>query len=345
MSQEHDPHHSERRARGDQTIGDDARTLDDLSLRQRLNPGRKSLQRLLLLAAGYVVLVAASVWLVDAPAHTAGSVSASGWLVPMVVLLAFVFQTMDSAAGMGFGTALAPLLLALGFDPLAVVPVLLIAQTAAGLVSAIIHHEFRNVRFSFKRGHNQATRLTLLLAGVGTIAVVASVVLAYLAIQVPDSAIKTYVALLVLVMGAAALIQRFARRGTPVYRPRRMLWFALIAGFNKGIGGGGYGPVVTLGQINSGVYEKSAAAITSLAESVVSLAGIAAFVAISTVGVELHFGLLPPLLAGSVLGAFVSPYLVRILPNRIFSVLIPIYAFGLGVIILANMYLPLASAG
>lgn len=319
-------------------IGAAAQALDGLPLRNRLRLGLGTVRKLLLLGAGYLGLIALSVWLVHDPVAVPGD--ASAWLIPAVVLLAFLFETMDSAAGMGFGTALAPLLLAMGYDPLAVVPVLLISEGVTGLISAAAHHEFRNVRFSLQGGANEATRLMLLIAGVGIVAIIGSVVLAYLAINLPDSIIKTYVALLVLLMGGVAIVRRFANRKTAAYRPRRMIAFAALAGFNKGIGGGGYGPVVTLGEIYSGVYEKSAAAITSLAEGLVSLAGIVAFFAISAVGVELDFALLPSILVGSALAAVASPYLVRILPNRIFSYLMPVYACAVGAIVMARLWLP-----
>lgn len=319
-----------------QVIGASARELDDRPVRDRLRLDPGSTGKLAWMIGGYLALIALSIWLIHEP--TRGQPVAMTWFIPVVVVLAFAFETMDSAAGMGFGTALAPLLLAMGYDPLAVVPVLLISEAVTGFISAAVHHEFRNVRFSLKNGANEATRLMLLIAGVGVVSIIGSVVLTYLAIELSDLVIKTYVAVLVLVMGCVAIVRRFAHRKA-AYRPKRMIGFAALAGINKGIGGGGYGPVVTLGAIYSGVYEKSAAAITSLAEGVVSLAGIAAFFAISAVGVNLDFALLPSVLAGSALAAVISPYLVRILPNRIFSYVIPVYAAVVGVIVLVKLSL------
>lgn len=333
-----------RAARGvviGRVIGASAQALDDLPIRARLRLESSSIKRLLLMGCGYLGMVALTVWLVQDPV---AATPASAWLIPSVVLLAFVFETLDSAAGMGFGTALAPLLLAMGYEPLAVVPVLLISETVTGLISAGVHHEFRNVQFSLKRGTNEATRLMLLIAGIGVAAIMGSVVLAYLALELPAFVIKTYVALLVLLMGCVVIARRFAKRGPVTYRSRRMIGFAALAGFNKGIGGGGYGPVITLGQLYSGVYAKSAAAITSLAEGLVSLAGVVAFFAISAAGVDLDFGLLPSALAGSALAAVASPYLVRILPNRIFSYLIPVYAVAVGVFVLFKLLLPASGA-
>jgi hypothetical protein len=251
--------------------------------------------------------------------------------VPVVILLALLFETIDSAVGMGFGTALSPLLLALGYDPLAVVPVLLLSEAVTGLLTAAIHHELSNVRFSFRGSLSEASRLSLIIAGTGVLSIITSVTVAYLALDIPKSAVQAFAAAMVVLMAVAALARRFGKRRTE-YRPKWMIGFAAWAAFNKGIGGGGYGPVLTLGQLYSGVYEKSAAAITSLAEGATSLAGVVTFLALNAAGVKLDFQLLPSILAGSVLAAVLSPYLVRVMPNRWLGYLIPAYALVLGLI-------------
>jgi len=318
--------------------GSSARELDKQPLRKRLRLERATVAKLCWFGCGYLVVVALTGWLVPSPSETTGSFHLFTWLFPTVIVFAFMFETIDSAVGMGFGTALAPLLLSMGYDALAVVPVLLIAQAITGLVTAAVHHEFHNVRFSVRNGMNGATKLMLLIALFGVIAVIASILLVYLALDLSDSIIKIYVAILVLLMGVIMLVQRFVFHGTTTFRPKRMIGFAALAGFNKGVGAGGYGPVITLGQLYAGVYEKSAAAITSLAEAWVSIAGAITFFTISAVGMKLNLVLLPSILAGSLLAAIVSPYLVRILPNRILGYLIPLYAIIIAVVLLARIF-------
>lgn len=158
-------------------------------MRERARLDRRTVAKLLGIAGGCLLIVALAGWLVrGAEPHSLWDVSA--WLVPAVAILALVFETMDTTAGMGFGTTLAPLLLAMGYGPLTVVPALLITQSVTGLVSGVAHHELHNVRFSTHRGKNQATKLTLLIAGVGVPGIIASVVLVYLAIGLPAKAIK-----------------------------------------------------------------------------------------------------------------------------------------------------------
>jgi uncharacterized membrane protein YfcA len=44
-----------------------------------------------------------------------------------VVILAFFLEVVDASIGMGYGTLLTPVLLMIGFDPLQVVPAVLVS--------------------------------------------------------------------------------------------------------------------------------------------------------------------------------------------------------------------------
>ncbi|QFU81787.1 sulfite exporter TauE/SafE family protein [Natronorubrum aibiense] len=305
-------------------IGIEAEALDrKQTALERMRLPRPVLRRFALLGVLYVVLVGGLALTFDSGPRRLS-------LVPVVVVLAFAFQTADSAAGMGFGTGLAPLLFVLGYEPLQIVPVLLLSQTLMGLVAGAVHHDIDNVTFSL-RPLNDETKLLFLLVGIGSVAVLGSVVLTYFTLELSDVIIESYVSFLVLTMGVVGLLR--ARLRTRIeYRPRRLAAFALLAGVNKGIGGGGYGPVVTLGQILSGVYEKSAVAITTLAEGIVSITGIATFFILFSYGVPVDLQLLPSIFAGGFLAAIVGPYAVRVVPNSVWRYLIPIYAFGIGLI-------------
>jgi hypothetical protein len=83
------------------------------------------------------------------------------------------------------------------------------------------------------------------------------------------------------------------------YRPRRLVVFAVLAGVNKGLGGGGYDPVITLGALFAGIIEKSATAIAALAEGCVSVVGLLAFFAIGAAGIDVDLTLLPSLWLGA----------------------------------------------
>ena len=282
----------------------------------------------------YGVTLVGVVVLLD-PAAPEGPVAI--WLLaPGIVALAFLFQTMDSTAGMGFGTALTPLLFAAGYGPLDVVPSLLISQAFAGLLSGWMHHELENVTFSWRRPLAPPTRALLIVTAIGVVGAALSIWLVYVAVRLPDRAIETYVALLVIGMGLLSMLRR-AGPVVTVYREKRLVGFALLAGANKGLGGGGYGPVITLGAIHAGLPPKGAVALTVLAEGIVSMVGAAVFLALAG-ELDIDYSLLPSLLTGSFVAALAAPFLVHFIPVRIYRVLVPAYALLIGAFVLLRLY-------
>lgn len=260
-------------------------------------------------------------------------------IFPLVAVLAFLFETMDSCAGMGFGTGLTPLLFVIGYEPLQVVPILLISEAITGFTSGFFHQEFGNANFKIKKPINRETKVMFYIAIFGCFAIVLSVFLTYYSIKIDKSIIKTYVAILVIIMGIVAMIK--LKSNYSKYNPKILTFFSALAGFNKGVGAGGYGPVVMLGQIFSGIYEKTATAIVSFSEGIVSIAGIGAFVLIpliKNIPIGINFELLPSVFTGGFLAALISPYMVRVFPNKIWKIAIPIYALAIGAYVLIQLY-------
>lgn len=317
-------------------IGELARELDALSLSERLKLDRRTWIRI----GGALVLYAVLLWgLVTyvVPPFTPTSAEGTALILPVVIISAFVFETLDSASGMGFGATIGALLFVLGYDPLAVTPVLLLSEGATGIVSGLFHNEFKNVEFGTSSDSAvESTRVLGIIVVLGVLAVVVSVILTYLQFSIPDAYIKSYVGVVVLLIASTTLVQKYAGETTE-YRPRLLVGFAIFAGLNKGIAGSGYGPVLTLGEILSGVYEKSATAITSMSEGIVSIAGIATFFGITAAGVELNLVLLPSVFAGGFLASIFSPYTVRALPNRALQYLVPGYALVLVAILFSQV--------
>jgi uncharacterized membrane protein YfcA len=316
--------------------------IDEPALREERKPTRTRLRlsartwwRLLLVAAIYVAgFVVLSVLVRGRVPENLSDL----WigLDPAVVVLAFMFETLDSAAGMGFGTALAPLLFVLGWSPLQVVPALLATEAATGLLAGGLHQEFRNIAMSW-RPPNAAARSLFLIVGLGAAGAIASALVAYFAVPLPEKVIKTYVATLVLLMSAVILMHHWIKPHK-IYRPRRLSFFAALAGVNKGLGGGGFGPVITLGAVFAGVIEKSATGIATLAEGCVSALAVLAFLAIRAAGAEVDMSLLPSLWLGALPAGVIGPYAVRVLPSRIWRYVIPLYGVAVGTMTLFNVY-------
>jgi len=259
-------------------------------------------------------------------------------LIFHIILLAFLFESMDSMAGMGFGTALSPLLFLFNYTPLQVVPAILISEAITGIIDSFFDHEYKNVRYSF-HPLNDATKISLIIAFFGCLAIFTSILLGYFVIKFPDLLIKIYVAILVIFMGISGFIRiKLSKTDQSKKRLKMLIGFSALAGFNKGIGGGGYGPVITMGQLFSGIYEKSATAIVSFAESIVSIVGIITFFLISFAGVEVDLVLLPSLFTGGFFAALIAPYLVRVFPNKIWKYFIPIYAIGIGLFSIVKLF-------
>lgn len=184
-----------------------------------------------------------------------------------LVLVAFVCEYVDSSLGMGYGTILSPVLIIAGMDPLVVVPSILISQAAAGMTAAIFHQRLRNMDL---RADGQDLRIALLLIVVGLVAVGVGVLVA---LQLPAWALKTYIGVLVMAMGIIILTRTTFR-----FSWNRLVGIAALSAFNKAMSGGGFGPVVTCGQIISGVDVKRSIGITTLVEGPICIVSFLLYV-------------------------------------------------------------------
>lgn len=170
--------------------------------------------------------------------------------------LAFFCEFIDSSLGMGYGTILSPVLIIMGFDPLVAVPAVLLSQAFGGFTAAVFHHQFENA--SFTRA-SKDLKIVFVVSGIG---ILATILAALIALHIPKVVLKTYIGVLVLAMGIILLSNRTFR-----FSWKKMIGIGILSAFNKGISGGGFGPVVTSGQIIAGQEHKGAIAATTLAEA------------------------------------------------------------------------------
>jgi len=231
-----------------------------------------------------------------------------------LVVFAFTCEYMDSTLGMGYGTTLTPVLLIMGYEPMQVVPAILISELFSGVLAGVFHHKEGNVNFkpksinlsvilkrikslgfmeSFRRGIPLHLKVVLLLSACSVIGTVLAV---FLALNIPKFWIKLYIGVLVLSMGIIIMIC-FNKQFN--FSWQKIAGLGLLSSFNKGISGGGYGPVVTSGQILSGVEGKSAVGITSLAEGLTCAVGITMYSLMARDALD--FQLMPFILVGAIL--------------------------------------------
>ena len=189
--------------------------------------------------------------------------------VSMFILLfgmAFFCEFIDSSLGMGYGTILSPVLIIMGFDPLIAVPAVLISQAFGGFTAAIFHHQFENADFT---GGSKDLKIVFVVTSFG---MVATILAACIALNIPKIYLKTYIGMLVLIMGVILLANR-----TFSFSWKKMIGIGILSAFNKSLSGGGFGPVVTSGQIISGQEHKGAIAATTLAEAPICTVGFCTY--------------------------------------------------------------------
>jgi len=216
----------------------------------------------------------------------------------LVLPIAFCCEFVDQYLGMGFGTILAPVLLLMGFKPMEVVPIILLEEVISGMTGVFFHHRNGNCDMSpSQRPFKIATRITIFTV-VGTVAGVVAF------INIAQSALTGLIAVIVLAMGVIIL---WNRKNQFEYSKARIYTVSTIASFNKGISGGGYGPLMMGGNILSGVKTKEAIAIVCFAEAVCCALGFTLY----AFSKSIVWTLAPYILVGGFLAVPVGARLVR----------------------------------
>jgi hypothetical protein len=182
--------------------------------------------------------------------------------------LTFISEYLDSSLGMGYGTALSAPLIILGYDPLRVVPAILISQFFTDVAACFSHHSMSNVDLKVR---SKDFKIAATLGIVSALGVIISVVIA---LKIPKWILTLYIGLLVMTMGIFILI---STKKAIHFSWRKILGISFLAAFNKGISGGGYGPLIMGGQILSGVCPKNAVGITAFAEAVTCFVGFVVY--------------------------------------------------------------------
>jgi len=265
------------------------------------------------------------------------------WIIITLIVCAFLCEYMDSTLGMGYGTTLTPVFMLMGFSPMQIVPAILLSELISGVLAGIFHHREGNVNlkpttmdaFKIKNmlsplGYIETIRKTfpkhlkvaLLLAACSIVGTVAAV---FIAVSIPKFYLKMYIGCLVLSMGVVILVcfnKNFK------FSWKKIVGLGLIASFNKGMSGGGYGPVVTGGQILSGVEGKSAIGITSLAEGLTCFVGVITYLLVSRNPVD--WRLAPYIIIGAVLSVPLSAKSVKLISTKKLKFAIAILTIALG---------------
>jgi uncharacterized membrane protein YfcA len=245
----------------------------------------------------------------------------------VVAIFSFMAEYTDSSLGMGYGTTLTPLLLLLGFSSGQVVPAILVQELISGAVASGSHHIIGNVDF---RPRGLAARLGVVL---GICGLLGGAMAATVALHLPEATIKAITGIIVMAMG---LLVIGATRLNVSFSWWRAGGLGLVAAVNKGFMGGGYGPVMTAGQVVIGVAPHQAVAITSLSEAMTCIGGLAAYF---LGGATLCWPLVIGMVTGGALAAMLSAPTIRALPTAKLRTALAVACFALGSLTLIKVLL------
>jgi hypothetical protein len=182
----------------------------------------------------------------------------------IVIFVSFLLGLVDLSVGMGFGFTVTPVLILLGFSVTDTLPAVLASSFLGGVISSLSHQRVGNVDFNMK---SRAFKMSLLMGIIGVIGMYIGV---YFSFNLPEQFSQTYIGIITFFSGVfIQLKKKLEFKFTWI----RITLMGLIGAANKGLTGGGYGPVITSGGILSGINEKAAIAIQSLSETLVSLIG------------------------------------------------------------------------
>lgn len=244
--------------------------------------------------------------------------------IGLVFFFAFLCEYADSTLGMGYGTTLTPILLLMGAEPLQVVPIILLSELFTGAFAGFAHQYEGNIDFREDLNWKLATMFSVC----GVLGAAAS---SLLAVQVPMYWVKLYIGILVTGLGFFMLVTRNRVFG---FSWKGILLVGFFASINKGLSGGGYGPLVCGGQILSGVSTKSAVAITSVTESFVCLVGFLIY--LLTARSSIAWDLSPFVILGALLSVPFAAKSVRVMGDGNFRMIVAWVTLILGLLMLGK---------
>jgi uncharacterized membrane protein YfcA len=242
-----------------------------------------------------------------------------------LALLAFLFEYVSILLGMGYGIVMTPLLLLAGFHPLQIIPAVLLSEFACGIVAAIFHQRLKNVDFRF--GTRAFKTVTILFA----CSIIGAVVAVLLAVTMVERSLELCIGATIVLIGVSTL----AMRGRSIrFSWKAIAAFGLLGAFTKAMSGGGFGPLVTGGQIVSGVPSREAIGISSLAKAATCGIGIIMYVVWAD---AVDMSLAPPLLIGALFSVPLATMFVKKVGQERLKVLIGIVTIVLGAVTLLKL--------
>jgi hypothetical protein len=265
--------------------------------------------------------------------NTFSSVVVPEWtIIVFLVAISAFCEYIDSSLGMGYGTTLTPLLLTFGVLRIDIVPAILLSEFLTGFSAGIAHHREGNVDLIKDKSIRTAVTYLTIPSVIG---VVIAVLLGTQLKSQGQHYINMYIALMIIGIGVYIIYNHFfGKKSTQSLSRPKLLALGTVAAFNKGLSGGGYGPLMTGGQLTAGVKEKQAVVITSICECFTCFVGLVAFFAL---GGKLNLFYAIPLCFGSMLSVIPAAKTVKILPEGLLKKSIGWATLLLGLLVLYKL--------
>jgi uncharacterized membrane protein YfcA len=240
----------------------------------------------------------------------------------LIFLIAFICGYLDSGLGGGYGTALSPILILMGHKPLEVIPVVLGSQFMTDVVACLVHHRVKNVNLHFKSDNFKIAWI------IGTVSLIGVVTSIFVAISVPQWILTLYIGTLVIAMGVLMLltIDKVFR-----FSWKKIIALGTIASFNKGMSGGGFGPLLTGGQVLSGIDVKNVIGMTAFAKAMTCFVG---FMLYFIMGKYINWHLIFTLWIGAIPAVIGAGFTVKYINTNKLKKYVAVFIIILGILTL-----------
>jgi len=240
----------------------------------------------------------------------------------LIMLLGLISKLVDSTLGLGYGTMSVPVLLIVGYPIGRVVPAVLISEFLSAALTALFHAIQGNMHIGEE---SRDVRVSVVFSILGIIGAFVGVLIG---VTMSELFVTVYVSITIIIVGTLV-----AQGFRWYFSWSKVTVFGFLAALNKGLSGGGYGPLVAGGQILSGRDGSRAIATTAVAESIVTAGSWLLYWWFGTavLSFDSFMQLEIPLLIGSMISAPLSAYLIKVLPHKKTTRLIGIAAVILGI--------------
>jgi uncharacterized membrane protein YfcA len=217
-------------------------------------------------------------------------------------------QLIDGCLGMAYGVTSNSFLLSVGVSPATASASVHTAEVFTTAISGFSHWKFGNLDKDVVR--------RLILPGV-----LGGVLGAYVLTTLPGGAIKPFISLYLLFIGARILFKARRSAVSQMAPPSRIQLgiLGLVGGLCDAMGGGGWGPIVTTTLMSRGHSPRKTIGSVNFSEFFVTFAEVITFIV--TIGL-VNWRVILGLALGGALAAPFGAYLCKKIPNKAMMILV-----------------------